>query len=216
MDVAMLSLGWNCDPASIGLEYGLRPSRADGYGTGPFDLMMSSSAGLCACLAEDFERFFDLEVRDGEVVNARYGFVFNHESPNRFELLGGDVKWPTPDHFVDNDFEYFRRRYEARVRNFRSVVGGELPVVFVHQRKWYDPTELDQVIGEAWPGLTYRIVSIANFDDVNEVDFLTALGLSLPVPQTLPNRTGNCHVYLDPTLDALPHLLDIVRSELEG
>ena len=69
MDVTMASLGWNCDPASLGIEFGLRPSRADGYGTGPFDLKMSSYAGLCTCLAEDFGRFFDLEVQAGEVVN---------------------------------------------------------------------------------------------------------------------------------------------------
>jgi hypothetical protein len=212
----MLSLGWNCDPATFGVEYGLRPSRADGYGTGPFDLMMSSNGGLCACLAEDFDRFFDLEVRDGEVVNSTYGFIFNHESPNRFDLLGGDVKWPTPNHFVDNDFKYFRGRYEARIRNFRSVVSGGLPVVFVQKRKWHDPTEVDRVIGEAWPGLTYRIVSIANVDDENEVDFMNVLGLAPPVPRTLPTRTGNCHVYLDPTLDAFPHLLDVVRTELGG
>jgi hypothetical protein len=130
--------------------------------------------------------------------------------------LGGDVKWPTPNHFVDNDFKYFRGRYEARIRNFRSVVSGGLPVVFVQKRKWHDPTEVDRVIGEAWPGLTYRIVSIANVDDENEVDFMNVLGLAPPVPRTLPTRTGNCHVYLDPTLDAFPHLLDVVRTELGG
>lgn len=113
MDVTMASLGWNCDPASLGIEFGLRPSRADGYGTGPFDLKMSSYAGLCTCLAEDFGRFFDLEVQAGEVVNATYGFIFNHESPNRYDLLGGGIQWPTPGHFVANDFEYFRRRYKA-------------------------------------------------------------------------------------------------------
>lgn len=216
MDVTMASLGWNCDPASLGIEFGLRPSRADGYGTGPFDLKMSSYAGLCTCLAEDFGRFFDLEVQAGEVVNATYGFIFNHESPNRYDLLGGGIQWPTPGHFVANDFEYFRRRYKARIKNFRRVVGGELPVIFVQQRRWQNPTDLDRVVRDAWPRLTYRIISIASFDDDNEVDFLNVLGLALPAPQTLPTQTGNCHVYLDATLGAFGHLSDRVRTELGG
>jgi hypothetical protein len=96
------------------------------------------------------------------------------------------------------------------------MVSGELPVIFVQQRRWQDPTDLDRVIRDAWPRLTYRIISIASFDDDNEVDFLNVLGLALPAPQRLPTQTGNCHVYLDATLDAFGRLSDRVRTELGG
>ena len=56
MSTIGISLGWDCQPAIIGLKKGLRPSKEDGYKSCPFDMMLSNYPGLIECL--NCKRYF--------------------------------------------------------------------------------------------------------------------------------------------------------------
>jgi hypothetical protein len=62
-----VSLGVSCDTAALGVALGWRARRADGYRTGPFDLMLSNYEGLVQCMRDDFRHFTDPAHLGGEV-----------------------------------------------------------------------------------------------------------------------------------------------------
>jgi hypothetical protein len=140
-----ISLGWSCSSASKGVELGIRSTKANGYKTCPFDAMNTNHIGLLACLKEDFRYFCDPaylklytfsdsdKYYPGEtlIVNTRYGFIFNHESPGHASLYKTQA-WPGGiNHFVDNNFEEFIKRYQRRIQNFRAYVRSSRCITFL-------------------------------------------------------------------------------------
>jgi hypothetical protein len=175
-----ISLGWNCSAAQDGLRLGLRNTKANGYSTCPFDMMVSNYVGVCKCIEDDFKYFCDpehLKLIDapdmtshfpnqklGEkwIVNTYYNFVFNHESPYHGNLYLNE-KWNGPNHFVDNNFENFIKRYEARISAFRDYLAGDNFINFVLWRYNSIPNELADIIKTKHPDLKFKINSIVNF-----------------------------------------------------
>ena len=119
-----ISLGWDCAPAGYAVANGLRPRKSDGYKTCPFDLMNTNYKGVVECLRDDFKYFCHpdyitlkivekdcifLGYRKGDIliVNTKYNFIFNHESPNHGNLHLHE-NWPNgPYHFCINNFKEF-------------------------------------------------------------------------------------------------------------
>lgn len=141
-----ISVGWNCLPASRGIDVGLRERRCNGYRTCPFDMCVSTYEGMLRCLSEDFCYLTDpahlsvitapfsvggIKADEPLICNTRYAFIFNHESPGHAQLYLHQ-RWPGgPNHFVANSFAEFRSRYDRRIENFRSYVRAESSTVYL-------------------------------------------------------------------------------------
>jgi len=161
-----ISLGNVCASAMYGLHNGLRPSKKDGYKTCPFDLMVTNVDGIIDCIKTDFKYFCDpnfLKIRQENhmILHEKYKFFFNHESPYHANL---HIKqnWPTPFHYVDDNFKYFIERYEKRVSNFRFYCESDYYVIFILQF-YYDEysdklmKRLHDAIKNRFPILEYEI-----------------------------------------------------------
>ena len=148
--VPSVSLGYNCWSASCGVFSGLRGRKRDGnYRTCPFDLILCSHEGVARCLEDGIERMFDTDLlrlvrapggrdpktgnlrscvnpntEDGSIalVNAKYGFVFSHESPDSLHLPENENWAGGVLHFVDDGYREFVARYRARCENLRAYL----------------------------------------------------------------------------------------------
>jgi hypothetical protein len=124
-----ISLGFNCNPAMIGVTNGLRKTKAQGYKTCPFDEMWSNFSGLLQCLNEDFLNFCNPDylnvastIHGPMIYNSKYKFIFNHESPGHADLYISQNWEGGINHFVDNNFEKFIARYNRRIESFRNYL----------------------------------------------------------------------------------------------
>lgn len=127
-----ISLGFNCNSAVRGVEWGLRQRRKDGYKTCPFDACVTNLKGVIQCLRDDFKFFTNpayLQVIQGFqgpeklIYNSYYKFFFNHESPGHANLYISE-KWPGgKEHFINDNFKKFIKRYNERISSFREYIG---------------------------------------------------------------------------------------------
>jgi hypothetical protein len=169
-----ISLGNECGSAQYGVTHKLRPTREDGYKTCPFDLMVTNVDGIIECLNTDFRDFCNPnflkvkqrpEVPDHIILHEKYKFEFNHESPYHADLHVHQ-NWPTPFHFVNDNFKYFIERYEKRVSNFRFYCESGYYVTFILQA-FSGPSFSDELmnrlhaaIKNRYPNLKYKIINI--------------------------------------------------------
>lgn len=166
-----ISLGNVCASAVYGLNEGMRPAKKAGYKTCPFDLMATNVGGVIDCIETDFKYFHDpnfLETQHREsekdyiITHKKYDFSFNHESPYHANLHI-EQNWPTPFHYVDDNFKYFVERYEKRVSNFRFYCeSGYYYVIFILQfftQRYSDKliNQLHDAIKNRFPKLEYEI-----------------------------------------------------------
>jgi hypothetical protein len=129
MNEVGISLGYNCYPASNGVQLGIRKTKNNGYNTCPFDEMWTNFPGLLQCLNDNFYYFCDptylsvtSTIHGPMIYNSKYKFVFNHESPGHADLYISQ-KWEGGiNHFVDNNFEKFIARYNQRIESFRNYL----------------------------------------------------------------------------------------------
>lgn len=171
-----ISLGWNCYPASYGVDNGLRKTKSNGYRTCPFDLMTSNYEGVVQCIQDNFEFFTDVKVvrmsPDAEnnpnqrlICNGKYKFIFNHESPDHANLYLHE-NWPTgKEYFVENNFSMFRERYNQRIENFRSYMDCGERIIFLIARHENSSNELDDVIRSRWPNTSFEIQHLSLKND---------------------------------------------------
>lgn len=155
-----ISLGWNCSSASLGVSLGYRKTKASGYKTCPFDEMNTNYAGLVLCLQENFKHFCDPNYltlktfpsdckyypNETLVLNTRYGFIFNHESPGHANLYQTQAWSGGINHYVDNDYEKFIERYQRRIRNFYEYVRSGEVITFLITYPNDNIPELRQVL----------------------------------------------------------------------
>jgi hypothetical protein len=140
-----ISLGNVCYSAHWGHSAGL-VEKAKGIPfykhTCPFDLMISNYNGVVKCIEDDFAHFTDSQYlqRGNVLLNTYYGFGYNHEfvDPNHDNVkLHLKENWPTgSEHFVNNDYFYFKERYATRIQNFRNLISDPNNyIVFIIQFK---------------------------------------------------------------------------------
>jgi hypothetical protein len=186
-----ISLGWNCYSATKAVEMGIRSRKANGYMTCPFDEALTNYHGIVECIKDDFNHFFDLELfevpntspycsGDTLIRNTKYNFVFNHESPGHANLWQTEG-WPGGrEHFISNSYKNFKERYEKRIQNFKSYLLSGKEITFILTRPTpIDTAELDNVLKDKYPSLSYSIVYLDLQKDVEHyVDHLRIMGFS--------------------------------------
>jgi hypothetical protein len=163
-----ISLGWNCYSASHGVSIGLRSTKADGYNTCPFDEALTNYHGVVSCIRDDFKHFMDLELIDTPedsqympsetlVYNPHYKFIFNHESPGHANLWCHQ-HWPGGKaHYINNNYEKFKERYNRRITNFRGYLNSGKHIDFIITRDDADLHELEKALQDTHPSLDYTI-----------------------------------------------------------
>jgi hypothetical protein len=170
-----ISLGWDCGPATFAVNKKLRRKKNEGYMTCPFDLMITNYLGIIECFKDDFKYLYDpkyIELRtvhkdckflafkkgDNAIVNTKYNFIFNHESPNHGQLHLHENWANGPEHFCMNNFEAFIDRYKNRVNNLRNYLNSGSRIVFINSKinnNLETCGELISVIKEKYPKLDF-------------------------------------------------------------
>lgn len=175
VDCEGISLGWNCHSAGYGVKNGLRNLKMNGYKTCPFDEMITNYKGVIDCIRDDFQYLCDTKyleliqipktinnsLNEGEflIYNKKYKFIFNHESPGHANLYLTQ-KWKNGiDHFILNDYEEFKNRYNTRIRNMKELLNSGKHIHFILTRtntKLDDIEELNDTIKYKYPHLKYN------------------------------------------------------------
>jgi hypothetical protein len=168
-----ISLGWNCSPRYYIRDIGM--SRSNGYRSCPFDLCMTSFAGLCKCIETDFKYFFnDLALIPGgnaegdrskcgvggiNITN-HYQMIFNHEGSTHSHLFKDGINDDL--FYIRNDFEQFRNRYEIRIQNYNKYISENHNITFVYRNhnNEYDVILLHQLLREKYPNKNINILEI--------------------------------------------------------
>ena len=129
MNEVGISLGINCESAVKGFNLGIRKAKNDGYNTCPFDEMWTNFPGLVQCLNDDFLYFCDPNylcvtsaIHGSFIYNSKYKFIFNHESPGHADLYITQNWCGGINHFTDNNFLHFIKRYKKRIDSFRNYL----------------------------------------------------------------------------------------------
>jgi hypothetical protein len=169
MEKEGISLGWNCEPAGRGVHTGIRKKKIDGYKTCPFDECITNYDGIILCLQENFKYFCDtnflkvieLDMNNSGfneklIVNTRYNFIFNHESPGHGNLYISQNWTGGINHYIDNDFKFFIERYNRRINNFRNYLNNN-KITFIISKFDNNFEKLDEVIKTHYPLLEYDI-----------------------------------------------------------
>lgn len=143
-----ISLGWDCGPSSFAVNNTLRQTKSQGYMTCPFDLMIANYNGIVDCYNNDFKDFYNtkyielkiiqkdcqyLNFKKGDevIVNTKYNFIFNHESPKHGNLHLHE-NWANGEyHYCLNNFEEFVIRYKNRVKNLINYLNYGKKIVFI-------------------------------------------------------------------------------------
>jgi hypothetical protein len=175
-----ISLGWNCHSAVWGVNNNIREKKENGYNTCPFDMMITNYPGIVECIKNDFKHLYDenyLELvyandNESTIINTKYRFGFNHESPGHADLYLIE-NWPSgKNHFVSNNYENFKKLYSRRVQNFINYLND--PNIFITfiittwDKTEKDMKELDDVLNEKYPNLKYKYVIL---NDPNGLEY---------------------------------------------
>jgi hypothetical protein len=172
MESIGISLGWNCYSAMRGRDLGIRGVKNNGYKTCPFDECITNYAGIVQCIRDDFVDFFSDQflclrkndrcdkycINDTLIHNTKYKFVFNHESPGHGNLWATQMWSGGINHFVDNNFENFKKRYKARIENFRRYLRSGSHITFLITHVPHDFNELREALAHQYPTLRYEIL----------------------------------------------------------
>jgi len=175
-----ISLGWNCSSAIYGVQNNIREKKENGYKTCPFDEMISNYKGMIQCIEDDFVYFTDpqyLEVKqippglpyidyndycNEIIVNTKYNFVFNHESPGH-PFLPTTQNWQHGKyHYCIENYKYFIERYKRRIEKFRSYLNDPNNIItFILSRyntTQNDISELHNVVQKKYPTVEYSVI----------------------------------------------------------
>lgn len=170
-----ISLGYNCRPASIGVDRAWRSSKANGYKTCPFDLCISPFEGMVECIRDDFKdlcnpKYLRLQTvpaavlesaTDEELIyNTKYSLVFLHESPGHANLYQTE-QWPNGRyHWVNDNWKAFCERYSRRIDNFRMYLRSGTPIRFILASHSPALDTLHHALQSSYPGLVYALTDV--------------------------------------------------------
>jgi Putative papain-like cysteine peptidase (DUF1796) len=174
-----ISLGWNCSAAIHGVNIGIRTRKEHGYKTCPFDEMITNYEGMIQCIEDDFKYFCDdkyLEIikipkesphlnTDGSgdliIYNSKYRFLLSHEYCHANLYIS--QKWEYgADHFIMNNYQNFKIRYERRIQNMKNLLNSGKFIRFILARpnttSVNDIPKLNNTIKNKYPTLQYDFV----------------------------------------------------------
>ena len=158
----------------------MRKSKENGYLTMPFDLGVTNIKGIVQCIRDDFDDFtnskylklieYDKELspiklahlhpHETLLINTKYNFYFNHESPGHADLCESQNWAEGINHYVNKDWLHFKNRYNKRIQNFKNVLNdSNNKIMFLMEgyginNKYVE--ELKHVLFEKYPSLNYE------------------------------------------------------------
>ena len=121
------SLGWNCLPRMLPTEWRLKANKKMGELSCPFDLAGHQAKVVADVIEKDFAGYLDDVIHytddrkfmgeyKADFFNPNYGIMYVHDEDCQ-------------------TLEDFKKRYVARVENFRRVLSGDKPVLFVYNAR---------------------------------------------------------------------------------
>lgn len=177
----VISLGGNCLPRTILTRGGIKPSKAEGELSCPFDLVFHNLSRIIHYLENNFSDYFDdiyfdikkknfLDFRKKGLWKKYDGTIFFHDR---------DCKY--------NDREKLETRIRNRITNFRNILKSEIPILFVLNIQNY-PEEIDnlyKILKTLRKNKKFKLAII----DIGEIvknksdnDDIYILQLPLPIP----------------------------------
>ena len=121
----IVSLGLNCLPRKVLTRGGIKPRKAEGELSCPFDLVSHPAEVVLKCLKTNFEGYFDdlyFKLRKKCFFDFRGKGLWLKEDGTKF-FHDKDCK--------KNDREKFVQRVNRRIENFNKIIEAERPIVFV-------------------------------------------------------------------------------------
>lgn len=162
-----ISLGKDCLPASWGVHNNYRKRKSNNYNTCPFDLMISNYEGVVKCILEDFKNFTNpefLEYNNTIICNRYYNFNFNHETPGHANLHIKENWIGGVNHFINDNFKNFIKRYNNRIKNFINYLNNNKFInfiLFLDDETFKNNCEdLKNALSIKYPKLKYSIIII--------------------------------------------------------
>jgi len=183
-----ISLGWNCNSAIYGVQNNIRKTKSEGYLTCPFDEMVTNLSGIIKCIDDDFKYFCDEThitiinstsdsihlshiKNDNLIRNTYYNFILNHESPGHGNLYITQ-KWSGGiNHYIDNNYKEFKKRYLNRINNFKNYLNdANNHIVFIlhgYNETNKNIVRLKEVLNKKYPNLQYEFLFVPVTYDKN-------------------------------------------------
>ncbi len=122
-DYKIVSLGFNCFPRTILTRWGLKPSKAQGELSMPFDFAVYETFEITKCLEEQFGSFFEnLEFYSNKFLPWRKKFWY--KSPDL-------IKFVHEKSLGKNDKSKLITIYSRRIENFKKCIEDKTPILFV-------------------------------------------------------------------------------------
>ena len=174
MNKIAISLGVACEAAMYGVNNNLRKRKCDGYMTCPFDEMISNYNGVIECILNDFEGFTDdknldiiIAYDNGEklIKNTKYNFIFNHESFTHANLYLSQNWKEGENHYYNNNYYWFKERYNSRINNFRKYIKEAEYIYFIIDKKDDEISLLNFTLKLKYPNLKFEIIRIKSNGD---------------------------------------------------
>ncbi len=176
----IISLGANCMVRSVLTRHGIKPSKAEGELSYPFDLAVHPISCVINALEENFATYFD-------------GLFFESNRRHIFDFSKKRDVWKKDDgtcfnHDTDcgvNDFEKLKTRFLTRIENFNKTLDSGVPILFViyikdeESRKYinrlYDALQLRLRGG-------YFLLAVIDFNGIVKEEFYPQIRvLNLPI-----------------------------------
>ena len=168
----IVSLGVNCLPRTILTRNKIKPTKADGELTGPFDLVIHRLDRIIHYLKNNFEDYFDdiefvlrkrnfLDFRNQGYWKKSDGTIFRHDK---------DCKAPDKEKLVN--------RNKNRINNFNKIIESKTPVVFVFYALKSENLvdELYEILQKLRKGKPFKLVVIDIYSCIkpnnNEIQLL--------------------------------------------
>lgn len=123
--VEIVSLGVNCLPRTILTRGGVKPRKADGELSCPFDLVSHPFESIIYDLENDFKDYFSdlyFEVRKRNIFDFRKKGLWKKKDGTKF-FHDKDCKI--------GDIIKLEKRIKHRIENFYSIIKSETPILFV-------------------------------------------------------------------------------------
>ncbi|MCM1338060.1 MAG: papain-like cysteine peptidase [Muribaculaceae bacterium] len=178
----IISLGTNCLVRNILTRHGIKPSKAQGELSCPFDLVLHPISVIVNAIENDFADYLD-------------GFYYDvAKRRNIFDFFRKDSCWRKTDgtefahdkDFKSGDLEKLKDRIGRRVANFREIIGSDSKLLFVINIR---DAESRSYINKLYDILKVKckskkfVLAVLDFNGISNSNFYPQVKvLNLPMP----------------------------------
>ncbi len=172
----IVSLGCYCISRTVLTRQHLKPSKAQGELSCPFDLVVHSVKRITYYINNDFEGYFD------DLFFKKYKkFWFDFRKKGIWSKTDNTGFFHDKDCTI-NDKEKLIQRISNRIDNFRKIMKNERPIIFVQAlKKEEDIKNLYEVLENKRGEKPFKLV-ILDFNNVVEREYKNVSVLKIPFP----------------------------------